>query len=95
LPTFAIVHGESKTIGLAITILAVLIFYSGLLWRMKFISPAFAGWSSFHLLLLLLALVAFYKRDNTVEIYTRLRFRTKVVCAFYGAGMLAILAGKL
>jgi hypothetical protein len=59
------------------------------------VSLALAGWSGFHLLLLLLALVAFYKRKNKAETYRILRFRTKIVCAIFGAGMLAILIGKI
>jgi 4-hydroxybenzoate polyprenyltransferase len=94
LPTFALVHGERKTIALAITFLGALILYSASMWRMKFVSLAFAGWSCLHLSLLMLALLLFYKRNNSVETYTKLRFRTKIVFAIYGMGMLTILAGR-
>jgi len=95
LSTFALAHGQKKTIILAIVCLAALILYSGLLCQMRFISLALAVWSSVHLLMLSLALMLFYQRENSVETYAKLRFRTKIVSAFYGAGMLAILVAKI
>ena len=93
LPTFAVVHGERATLALAIILLLGLVFYSGVLWYLKFLSLAFTAWSAFHLLALaLLCLMSFYKRNNGVERYAKLRFQTKIICAIYGAGMLAILA---
>jgi 4-hydroxybenzoate polyprenyltransferase len=95
LPTVAHIFGEQKTIVLAVIFLASLIFYSALLWQLQFVSLAFAGWSGFQLLLLLLILAAFYKRDNNAETYQKIRFRSKIVCAIFGMGMLAILIAKI
>ena len=95
LPTFALVHGERKTIVLAITILGALIVFSGLLCQLKFVSLMFAAWSVLHLALLLFALVASCKRTNNVETYGKLRFQAKLVCSVYGMGMLTIFVCKM
>ncbi len=93
-PTLALVQGEKKTMLLAVVLLGCLIGYSGLLAWLGVISPVLATWSVINLLLLLGSLVAFYKRNNSCEVYTQLRFRAKIVCAIYGVGMLSILVGK-
>ncbi len=93
-PTLALVHGERRTMLLAVASLGCLIAYSILLAWQTVISPVFAGWSVFNLLLLLLSLVAFYKRTNSSEMYGQLRFRAKMICGMYGMGMLGILIGK-
>jgi 4-hydroxybenzoate polyprenyltransferase len=94
-PTIALIYGEKKAIALAIIFLAALILYSGLLWQRRFVSMAFAGWSVFHLSLLLLALAASYRQNNNGETYGKLRFRAKIVCSVYGMGMLTIFIAKI
>ncbi len=94
LPTFAIVHGEKRTIILALVFLVGLILFSAILCEMKFISLFQAGWSILNLSLLLLSLLTFYKQHNDAEIYRKLRLRTKITCAIYGMGLLAIFVGK-
>lgn len=95
LSTLALAHGEKKTIALAMTVLTALILYSGLLWQLGLVTLATAGWSGLHFALLQWVLWLFSRRQNSVETYARLRFRTKIVCAFYGAGLLAIFIGKI
>lgn len=93
-PTFALICGEGKTIILAVAFLGCLITYSIWMWWQQFTSPMFAAWSVFNLLLLLVSLTAFYRRQNTSETYGRLRFRAKMICGIYGMGMLGILVSK-
>lgn len=94
LSTFAHVHGQKKTIALAIALLGGLILYSMIICGLGFASVAASVWSIFHLTLLAVALMSFYRRDHSVETYTKLRLRTKIVCAFYGMGLLALLVWK-
>jgi 4-hydroxybenzoate polyprenyltransferase len=94
-PTFPLARGEAQTIVWAIIILIALILFAGLLWQLKCVSLAFAGWSGLHLSLLALSLLAFYKRENTISTYAKLRLRAKIVCAVYGLGMLVIFAGRI
>ena len=94
-PTIALIYGEKKAIVLGTIFLAVLIFYLGLLWQMRFVSMAFAAWSVFHLSLLLLALAASYHQNNNGKTYGNLRLRAKIVCSVYGMGMLTIFIGKI
>jgi 4-hydroxybenzoate polyprenyltransferase len=95
LPTFALVHGERKTVYLAILILAGLITYLGVLWWLRFATIGIAAWSILTLCALLIALVAFYKRANRYEPYRKLRQQAKVICALYGVGLLVILGARI
>ena len=93
-PTFALIHGEKRTIFLAVVCLGCLIAYAVLLALSGVISFIFAGWSMFNLLLLLGSVVATGKRSNDEESYRQLRFRAKIICGLYGVGMLSILISK-
>lgn len=94
LKTFALVHGETKTIRLGLILLGLLICYHAVLWKMSFVPAAVAGWSAFTLALLFASLVSFRQRGDRIEAYRKLRVHAKIVCAVYGIGTLAILVGK-
>jgi 4-hydroxybenzoate polyprenyltransferase len=95
IPTLPLVRGEKNAVAWALATLAALILYGGLLWLLGFASLAFAGWSLCHLSLLMLSLLAFRRRHNTIQTYERLRWRAKIVCAVYGLGLLAIFTAQI